>query len=170
MADARTAFLITTDPAHEGGFQTFRTDKGNWTGGEVGIGQLKGTNWGISAREFPTLDIKNLTREQAIEIYIEKYWGVLYNQITDQAIASKLADLGVLFGQGTAIKALQRAIPLKIDDGIFGLETLAAVNAADPIALLIRFKRQVLQDATQAATRHVEEMPDLQGWSKRINS
>lgn len=33
------------------------------------------TNFGIAKRFYPTLDIKNLTREQAIQIYRKEYWS-----------------------------------------------------------------------------------------------
>lgn len=58
----------------EGGFSTDRNDKGNWTGGAVGVGEFKGTKYGISAASFPHLDIANLTLEQAKAIYFERYW------------------------------------------------------------------------------------------------
>ena len=32
------------------------------------------TNWGISKRAYPSIDIKNLTREGAKEIYKRDYW------------------------------------------------------------------------------------------------
>ena len=32
------------------------------------------TNWGISKRAHPNVDIKNLTKEEAKEIYWEEYW------------------------------------------------------------------------------------------------
>lgn len=32
------------------------------------------TKWGISKRAYPTLDIKNLTLEQAQQIYLTDYW------------------------------------------------------------------------------------------------
>lgn len=32
------------------------------------------TNWGISKRAYPNLDIESLTREQAEEIYHRDYW------------------------------------------------------------------------------------------------
>lgn len=32
------------------------------------------TKWGISKRAHPNLDIKNLTLEQAAEIYLSEYW------------------------------------------------------------------------------------------------
>ena len=32
------------------------------------------TNFGISKRSYPNVDIKNLTKEQAIEIYHRDWW------------------------------------------------------------------------------------------------
>lgn len=46
----------------EGGYSNSVTDPG----GE--------TNWGISKRAFPNVDIKNLTRDQAKAIYRSNYW------------------------------------------------------------------------------------------------
>ena len=34
---------------HEGGYSTDRRDPGNWTGGRVGVGTLKGTKFGLAA-------------------------------------------------------------------------------------------------------------------------
>ena len=47
---------------HEGGYVNDPDD----SGGE--------TNFGISKRAFPDLDIKNLTKEDAVKIYHDKYW------------------------------------------------------------------------------------------------
>ncbi len=48
----------------------------SWEGGYVNDPRDPGgeTNYGISKRSFPSLDIKNLTRDQAKQIYFEKYW------------------------------------------------------------------------------------------------
>lgn len=58
----------------EGGYQANPKDKGNWTGGAVGVGELKGTKYGISAAAYPALDIKNLSELEAREIYHRDYW------------------------------------------------------------------------------------------------
>lgn len=58
----------------EGGYTKNSKDPGNWTGGKVGKGVLKGTKYGIAASSFPTLDIANLTVDQAKDIYRQKYW------------------------------------------------------------------------------------------------
>lgn len=59
----------------EGVYSVDPNDKGNWTGGKVGYGEMRGTKYGISAKAFPTLDIKNLTLAQAKEIYSRDYWN-----------------------------------------------------------------------------------------------
>lgn len=58
----------------EGRFSDDRNDKGNWTGAAVGKGQFKGTKFGISAASYPTVDIINLSLEQARQIYFRDYW------------------------------------------------------------------------------------------------
>lgn len=58
----------------EGGLSTDRQDRGNWTGGEVGKGEFKGTKYGISAYSYPHLDIANLTVDAAKHIYYQDYW------------------------------------------------------------------------------------------------
>ena len=60
--------------AYEGGLSTTRSDPGNWTGGKVGVGDLKGTNFGIAASSHPTLDIAHLTKADASAIYDREYW------------------------------------------------------------------------------------------------
>ena len=69
----RCVELILSDRI-EGGLSMDRDDKGNWTGGAVGRGALRGTNFGISAAAYPNLDIKGLTRAKAIAIYKKDYW------------------------------------------------------------------------------------------------
>lgn len=173
MADARTAFLITTDLNHEGGFQNSPTDSGNWTGGSINSGELKGTNYGVSAAQFPDLDIKNLTREDAIKIYIEGYWKSLYSQIESQIVANKLADMGVLFGVHEAVKMLQAALSsafnLKLD-GSFGPETLSAVNQSEEESLLEAYKATLVTLIFQIAAAHPEKRDKVAGWGRRINS
>ena len=62
------SFLATM--VWEGGATLSRTraDPGNWTGNRVGVGQLKGTKWGVAAGSHPGLDIAALTSEEACKI------------------------------------------------------------------------------------------------------
>lgn len=169
MADAKTAILITLDPAHEGGFQKNPHDRANWTGGQVGVGTLVGTNGGITALDMPGADIENLTVDQKVAYYIEHYWKPLYSQIADQAIANKLFDMGVLFGVGTAVKMLQMAVDLNVD-GVFGPNTLARVNASNDFLTLQDFKANLHTHAQSVATANPEEARFLPDWQRRIDS
>lgn len=171
MADFKIAVSITMDAAHEGGFQAMHGDKGNWTGGEVGIGELRGTKYGISAAQFPNLDIRNLTTDQAAAIYQEGYWKTLYSQISDQLVANKLFDLGVLFGVGTAVKMLQITLQNKtamVPDGIFGQHTLDALNQQENF--LPAYKATFLNHVMNVVNNNPGEGEFLTDWVRRIQS
>jgi lysozyme family protein len=170
MSDFMTAFLITIDSEHEGGFQKMHNDSGNWTGGQVGVGELKGTKYGISAHEFPDEDIENLSVERAEYIYQKGYWKQNYSSITDQMIANKLFDLGVLFGVGTAVKILQGVLGLTAIDGIFGVESLEATNQANPVSLLAGYKTAFVSHAVAVIAKKPEDRPFFKDWVRRINS
>lgn len=96
----------------EGGFNNDPQDSGNWTGGVVGKGVLLGTKYGISAASYPSLDIKSLTREQAVEIYHRDYWVALGLDsggfTADYEVVA--FDSGVQHGVGV-VKAWMRRFP-----------------------------------------------------------
>ena len=104
---------------HEGGFQNDPDDHANWTSGQIGVGILKGTKFGITAVDMPDADIENLTTEEAVAYYAEHYWKTLYAQIDSQLIANKLFDMGVLFGVGVAVRMIQATLNIDVD-GDFG--------------------------------------------------
>jgi lysozyme family protein len=171
MADFNLAIIPTLQ--HEGGFQNKPNDSGNWTGGRVGVGELKGTNMGISAAQFPLLDIPNLTAEDVKPIYRLHYWNDIYDQIHDQYIANKLFDLGVLFGQGTAVEFLQKALSHTFSlvvDGKMGQTTLTMTNDAEPVSLLVAYKTLFVARAIGIGTGDANKRPDVGGWIRRINS
>lgn len=110
---------------HEGGFTLNPADRGNWTGGKIGSGKLKGTKYGISAMTYPNEDIANLTLAQAKFIYRRDFWDVLKADRFHDGTAFQLLDFAVNSGIPTAIKAFQRAIGVRVD-GVFGPQSLAA--------------------------------------------
>jgi lysozyme family protein len=169
MADFQQSVAKTL--INEAGFQNLHGDSGNWTGGEVGVGEQKGTKYGISAAAFPTLDIVNLTTDQAREIYQTKYWNELYSSITDQLLADKLFDLGVLFGVGEAVKLLQITIVNKVSivsDGTFGPATLAAIN--QQANLLPAYKTTFINHCMNIINHNPEKAQFASNWVRRINS
>lgn len=95
----------------EGGYQSFEWDAGNWTGCQPGVGELKGTNFGISACSYPELDIKNLSMTQADEIYYKDYWLASGADKLPWPYCLVVFDTAVLHGVGAAREWLSRYGP-----------------------------------------------------------
>jgi lysozyme family protein len=105
------------------------------------------TRWGISAHSYPHLDIRELSLEEAEAIYKRDYWYPLNcGAIRDQAVATKLLDMGVNMGTRSAARLLQRACIVLghalTADGEVGPVTVEAVNACDPAALVAELRSQ----------------------------
>lgn len=132
----------------ERGFQADPEDTGNWTGGAKGRGELKGTNFGISAAAYPDLDIKALTKEQALEIYERDYWVPVRGDELPYPVALVLFDIKV--NGGRPVEWLQQAVGGIAVDGVLGPVTLAAAGrVADTKALAARIlRRRVLYYTT----------------------
>lgn len=88
------------------------------------------TNFGISKRAYPDVDIKNLRLEDAREIYFRDYWSPLYGDSLPQPIAHFLFDAAVNHGLRLAVKMAQVAAGMHPDDcdGIMGLKTRAVLE------------------------------------------
>jgi lysozyme family protein len=155
MADFTQAVQVTLQ--HEGGYVDNPVDPGG------------ATNMGIEQRDMPNTPIRDLTVDQAKIYYQETYWKPFYSLITSQAVASKLFDMGVLFGVGTAIKNLQAALDVAMDD-VFGPETLSAVNAAAPGSLLVKFQAELNAHVRAIVAGNPKLSVFQHGWQNRINS
>jgi lysozyme family protein len=129
---------------NEGGF----VDNPNDSGGA--------TNFGLSLRFLRTLpveslrkygvfvtpedlsveNVKELTLDQARNIYKSEFWdNAPYEKIALQCVANYIFDMAVNHGEHQAIKIAQRAVWASYatinvikDDGIFGDETLVAID------------------------------------------
>ena len=120
--------VFVTVIGHEGGFSADPADPGNWTGGRVGAGACRGTNWGISASAYPQLDIRSLTQAQAKDIYEQDYWHVTCCGQLPPPLALLVFDAAVNNGTKRAVHWLQAAVGVP-QDGLVGPVTLAAVEA-----------------------------------------
>lgn len=96
------------------------------------------TKFGISKRTYPTLDIKNLTRDQAIEIYWRDFWQVLCADRWKYVVAFELMDGAVNHGIPKATMLVQQAVGVA-DDGRVGPVTLQAIAMTDPNDLIMRY-------------------------------
>src|SRR5690242_799773 len=104
------------------------------------------TNFGISQRTYPDVDVKNLTRDGAEAIYQRDYWH--FDGIGSQRVATKLFDACVNLGPVRAVRLMQLALgaveagPV-VADGIYGSHTEQSINAADPDKLVDEFKARL---------------------------
>lgn len=156
------AIAVERTLGHEAGLSLDRSDRGNWTGGAVGVGELKGTKWGISAASYPYLDIRALTRDQAIQIYRTDYWEALQASKLPAALRFPLFDRAVNFGVRAAVTALQQTLGVVVD-GQLGPKTLAATYRWHPIDLLLLYEADRLDAYTDAPTWKVHG----RGWVRR---
>jgi len=129
------------------------------------------TRFGIAQRWNPDADVRELTREQAIEIYWQRYWlGRGYDQLPE-AIAIKVFDLAVNLGEQTVIVCLQRAlracgIRVKID-GFVGPETAEAAHRANPTALMAALRSEAAGEYRCRIARNPGQQVFQDGWTKR---
>lgn len=118
----------------EGGYVNNPLDKGG------------ATNWGITqavarAHGYDG-DMRNLTRQQALDILEADYWyGPRFDQVSALSadIAAELCDTGVNMGPAVAVRFLQRVLnvmnnqgrlyPDISTDGQIGPRTIAALNS-----------------------------------------
>ena len=166
MPDYPALFMqaVTRVLANEGGHATLPNDPG----GE--------TNSGISHRDYPTLDVPNLTRDGAIAIYFRDFWKAGRYGELPAAIAVKLFDLSVNVGSAHATRCLQRALracgTIVIEDGALGNGTIAGANRANGSALLAALRSEAagyyraVADKS-ARSREGGEAGFLAGWLSR---
>ncbi len=149
--------------SHEGGYSDDRRDPGNWTGGKVGAGDLKGTKFGIAANTYPMLDIRNLTRVQAIAIYQRDFWERAQCNKLPAVVAFQLLDGAVNSGIPQATRWLQRAAGTA-DDGMIGPVTLKAIRGVDANDLVYVFNAERIEYMTRLKNWPVQGA----GWMRRI--
>tara|TARA_R110000824_G_scaffold345771_1_gene532459 strand:- start:5891 stop:6370 length:480 start_codon:yes stop_codon:yes gene_type:complete len=140
---------------HEGGYVNDPKDPG----GE--------TNFGIAKRSNPDVDIKNLTIEQAKEIYKSKYWDKNKVEKLPEQLRHIYFDMCVNMGRGRAGKIIQRAANNRghelVVDGALGPVTLGKINNVE----LERVRAFRIKYYADLVTRK----PDLEkfyfGWFRR---
>lgn len=147
---------------HEGGY----SDHPNDTGGV--------TNFGISSRANPDIDVATLTREEAVEIYWDRYWvGQGYDLLPLQ-VAIKTFDLGVNMGRARAVTCLQqalRACGTIVDvDGVLGPQTAAATLGVCELAVMAALRSEAAGQYRLILLRDPSQMSFTVGWMKRAYS
>jgi lysozyme family protein len=121
----------------EGVFSADPRDKGNWTGGAVGVGELVGTKYGITwpflqdairaGRVEPGAGIRDLTLDQAKAAYGALVWDKLGCGYLSPPLDDFVFDFAVNSGVSAAARALQRAVGA-LPDGVVGQQTIVKLR------------------------------------------
>jgi lysozyme family protein len=134
------------------------------------------TMFGISAREYPDVDIAKLTRDGAIAIYYRDWWMKYDFGRLPAPAAAKTFDLAVNIGPAHAVVCLQRALRAAghrvAEDGSIGDATALAAAAASAMALMAALRSEAAgyYRTTAALARGPRSNDDaefLNGWLNR---
>lgn len=124
------------------------------------------TNFGISKRAYPNVDIKNLTVDAAKAIYERDYWQACRCDELPTPFAIAVFDAAVNQGVNRAKRLLQIALEVKVD-GIIGDITIAAAFKATKSTV-----KRFLAERLAAYIRTIVDNPKLQvfavNWSYRV--
>lgn len=154
MADFDQAIEVVL--SNEGGYVNNPDDPG----GE--------TKYGISKKQYPDVDIKNLTETSAKIIYFRDYWQPFnIGLLESQSVANKVFDLLVNLGPVPAIRLLQQSLayflagPI-VADGKLGPQTASFAREVSDENLLPEIK-------ARACKYHAElnQPAFLLGWLRR---
>tara|TARA_B100000767_G_C19558845_1_gene448173 strand:+ start:302 stop:781 length:480 start_codon:yes stop_codon:yes gene_type:complete len=138
---------------HEGGYVNNPRD----AGGE--------TNFGISKRAYPYLDIARLSKDVAAEMYRRDYWEKCQCDRIPRGLDLCVVDFAVNAGVSRASKVLQVVVGAE-PDGIIGSKTLRLVaDDTDVLSMITHYHR-----LRQAYYESLDSFHDFgRGWTRRNN-
>lgn len=161
-------------PAFERAVARVLIDEGGYVDNPADPGGA--TNFGISKRQYPGLDIAALTRAEAVAIYYRDWWQRYRYSELPGPIAAKLFDMAVNIGPDHAVRCLQgalRACGRRVaEDGVLGRVTAAAVGAANQLAMIAALRAEAAGYYRTLAALERGRRPDgdrefLEGWLNR---
>lgn len=121
------------------------------------------TNWGISKRSYPNVNIKLLTREGAKDIYRRDFWNRINAENLPDGVAYQLFDFAINSGIETAVRYFQRAIGVA-DDGHWGPHSQSVADATSETDMIMRLNAERLD-----FMRKLKAWKDFgSGWAGRI--
>jgi lysozyme family protein len=117
-----------TDPAKTHSMDT--EDSGNWTGGQIGIGRLVGSQHGVTAAALAAARgvapgsitvpvMRALTLDEAADIALTRFYkGPNLDRLAWNAATASIFDICWGAGPVQGIKLLQRLVDAPADDGV----------------------------------------------------
>lgn len=108
---------------HEGGYSNHPDDRG----GATNLGVTQRTLSGWRGANATVDDVKNLTREEAAQIYRARYWNAVQADLLPSGVDHAAFDFAVNSGPGMAVRKLQEVVGTT-PDGRMGPKTFEAIN------------------------------------------
>ncbi len=129
------------------------------------------TNFGITKRSYPNVDIKHLTKGQAAEIYQRDFWLKNGLDRMQDRTATKMLDMVVNMGSFHPVKFLQMALchlGQTVDvDGKLGPRTITATKLVNDIALRNELRIAAADYYRMLAAENPALRKFLNGWLRR---
>jgi len=126
------------------------------------------TKFGISQAAYPTLDIRNLTEQQARDIYKRDYWDrVRGDDITSQLIAENIFDTAVNMGVRTTSRLVQNMLEIDPADGVIGSASLGVINQQSEKDFMLKFTIIKIGYYASICNKNREQSKFLLGWVNR---
>ncbi len=121
------------------------------------------TKYGIDQRSHPQVNIRDLTKAQASEIYWHEYWQKVLADALPSDVGEVMMDIAVNNGRGRAIRWLQQLAGVTAD-GALGPNTLKAAMIKGPsLAFDLLSRREAFYH--EIATGKLRKF--LKGWLNR---
>jgi lysozyme family protein len=115
-------------------------------------------------------DVKALTQDEAFKIYKKLYWDAFRaDEIKNDSLAHFIVDGAINQGKGTITKYIQQVCGITAD-GIFGSQTLSAINNHDPKDLFDQLKQKRIDKYHRIVEKNPTQVRFIKGWLNRVNS
>lgn len=132
------------------------------------------TRWGITLTDLriddkgaTADDVRNLSREQAIDIYWRRYWlGIHLDRLPTGVVQTLVFNQGILSGTGTAVKKLQTVLGVA-SDGMIGPITAGALRGKNQNAVGIDFMIEMQKRYIDIVKSNTSQIKWLRGWMNR---
>lgn len=120
------------------------------------------TNYGISKRSYPELDIAGLTEREAKRIYRSDYWMKPNIYLLPDSVSGAVLDAAINMGPRPAVRLLQQTLGVT-PDGIIGPRTAMSAKL---------YKGDLLADYLTERAEFYMALPTFKvfglGWIKRL--
>lgn len=137
--------------------------------GYVNIPQDRGgeTKFGIAQKANPEIYVRDLTLQDAMEVYYEKYWLRGACDMLPYPLTIIHFDGCVNHGIGRAKKFLQQAVGVEAD-GVIGAQTLEAIHSLDQQEIIDAISQIRTNFYNSIVQRDSSQKIFLKGWMRRI--